>query len=164
MTFYQNSRIAYDSLAMLGLIAAPYSRSTTQDEAEPLVNGNDTESTTLYAAWALVVSRMTKSNRVVFGVADWQHQATRPGGDVDLNVLTTPIYINTDGHQTIQDYLAHMQDQQNKAASAVVDGLNKSGSDVGSRLAPSTLISVQPEKSTLIEVITTPDDFEHIWD
>ncbi|KAM3473954.1 hypothetical protein MY8738_008124 [Beauveria namnaoensis] len=209
MTFYQNRSIACDSLAMLGLIAAPYSRSTSQNEAEPLVNGNNVnetqeanhssrapapsdehedvdyvsfpilpllgkpptrnavleqqfppaknrtmgqpESTTLYAAWALVVSRMTKSNRVVFGVADLQHQAAKPGGDARAAVVTRPICINTDGHQTVQDYLAHVQDQQNKAASAVVDGLNKSGNDVGSRLAPSTQINIQPEKSTLIE-------------
>ncbi|KAF1733526.1 Nonribosomal peptide synthetase dtxS1 [Beauveria bassiana] len=209
MTFYQNSSIACDSLAMLGLIAAPYSRGTSQDEAEPLINGNNvnntqeanhssrapapsdehedvdyvsfpilpllgklptrnavleqqcppvknrtmgqTESTTLYAAWALVVSRMTMSNRVVFGVADLRHQATRPAGDADANVLAKHIRINTDSHQTVQDYLVHVQDQQNKAASAVVDGLNKSGSDVGSMLGPSTLISVQPEKNTLIE-------------
>ncbi|OAA46747.1 Amino acid adenylation [Beauveria brongniartii RCEF 3172] len=210
MTFHQNSSIACDSLAMLGLIAAPFSRTTSHDNAETLDNANNvnkrqemnhfsrapapsdestdsdyvsfpilplpgkpstrnavleqqfppvknrtmgqTESTTLYAAWALIVSRMTRSNRVVFGVTDLQDQIAKSGGgDADAGVLTMPICINSDGHQTVQDYLAHVKHQQNKVASAVVEGLNKPGSDVGRRLAPSTLLSIQPEKSTLIE-------------
>ncbi|KAM3436784.1 hypothetical protein NHJ13734_004926 [Beauveria thailandica] len=209
MSFSQNSSIACDSLAMLGLITAPFSTTTSRDNAETLDNAENvsqrqetnhssqapapsegfadsdyvsfpilplpgkpstrnavleqqfppvknrtmgqTESTALYAAWALLVSRMTRSNRVVFGVADLQDQTTKSGGDADAGVVTVPICINSDGHQTVQDYLAHVQHQQNRVVSAVVQGLNKPGSEVGRRLAPSTLLSIQPEKSTLIE-------------
>ncbi|KAI1812772.1 hypothetical protein GGS20DRAFT_516693 [Poronia punctata] len=185
MTFDQVGSTACDSLATPGLIAAPYSKTAIQDEANydkthyvsfPILpplgkparrnavleqqcppvgerTKGQTKSTTLYAAWALTVSHMTKSKRVVFGVTDWQHQhqPAKLGDAAGAELLAMPIFIDSDGHQSVQDYLAHVQSQLNRFASSDLEGVREPGSDTQSRPAFSALLNIQPGKGTWME-------------
>lgn len=84
----------------------------------------------------------------MFGVTDWQHQPAILGDAAGAELLAMPICIDFEGHHSVQDYLAHIQNQQNRFGSCDLEGVREPGSDTQSRPAFSTLLSVQPEKDS----------------
>lgn len=143
------------SFPILPPLGKPPTRNAVLEQQCPPVGEwtkGQTKSTILYAAWALFVSHMTKSKRVVFGVTDWQHQPAKVGDAAGAELLAMPICIDSDGHQSVQDYLAHVQSQQNRLGSSDWEGVREPGSDIQSRPIFSALLSIQPEKGTSMEI------------
>ena len=141
----------YVSFPILPPLGKPPTRNAVLEQQCPPVgerSKGQTKSTTLYAAWALIVSHMTKSKRVVFGVTDWQHQPAKLGDAAGAELLFMPIFIDSDGHQSVQDYLAYVQSQQNRFGSSDLEGVREPGSDTQARPAFSALLNIQPEKGT----------------
>lgn len=142
------------SFPILPPLGKPPTRNAVLEQQCPPVGEwtkGQTKSTTLYAAWALIVSHMTKSKRVVFGVTDWQHQPAKLGDAAGAELLAMPVYIDTDGHQSVQDYLAYVQSQQNRLEFSDLEGVREPRSDKQNKLASSALLSIQPEKGSSME-------------
>lgn len=107
-----------------------------------------TEPTNMYAAWALIISRMTKSKFVEFVLMDSQTEKRKPEAGTPANVSTMSICIDSDGQQSVQSYLDHVQNQQNKFWSSGAKGVCKPSKDTESRLFRKTLLSIHSVPNT----------------
>lgn len=147
---YKTRPVPFPSLPPLG--KPPTRNAVLEQQCLPIGERTkgQTKSTILYAAWALIVSRMTKSNRVVFGVTDWQHQPAKLADAAGAELLAIPTCIDFDGHQSVQDYLAHVESQQNRLRSSDWGGVREPGSDT-QMPAFSALFNIQLEKGTSME-------------
>ncbi|KAH7371925.1 hypothetical protein BKA66DRAFT_590359 [Pyrenochaeta sp. MPI-SDFR-AT-0127] len=100
-------------------------RKATRNMMRPSYRGQETMSTVLRAAWAIVVAQWTGGDDVVFAVTVTGRSA--PVRDIlDLaapTIATVPVRIRVDGGKTVNDFLSEVQDQATEMISYEHTGL-----------------------------------------
>ncbi|KFH45123.1 Nonribosomal peptide synthetase-like protein [Hapsidospora chrysogenum ATCC 11550] len=102
--------------------APPPSPDSIIEHRSPMLEQRDSAvavSTTLYAAWALLVSRMTDSDDVVFGIT-----ALEMSAENNANPAVAPLRIPVALDQTIVNYLDTVQRQERDLATFAAAGLS----------------------------------------
>nr|APA19546.1 leualacin synthetase [Hapsidospora irregularis] len=102
--------------------APPPSPDSIIEHRSPILEQRDSGvaiSTTIYAAWALLVSRMADSDDVVFGIAALERSAEN-----NANTAVAPLRIPVAWDQTIVNYLDTVQRQERDLATFAAAGLS----------------------------------------
>ncbi|KAF2463979.1 acetyl-CoA synthetase-like protein, partial [Lindgomyces ingoldianus] len=113
------------------------------------VHSDTTTSTLLRAAWALVASRYTNSDDVVFGAIVTGRNAPVPGIEAMIGptIATVPVRVRVQGDQAVSDFLQGVQQQSTEMIAYEQTGLQRIAKMAeGARHACGfqTLLVVQP--------------------
>ncbi|CAG8890979.1 unnamed protein product [Penicillium egyptiacum] len=129
----------------------------------------DTSSTTVMMAWAILISRHTASEEVVFGVTDTGRRATMPGVDLmsGPTIATFPLQVLVQDDQSIVEAWRQLHHRRGEMVQHEQFGLNqmrKLSPEAAALCKFQSLIVLQPKRRddySLFSEVTQTQDLEN---